>query len=353
MAWESLRRETLGDHRPGFTTMSTSTSNSTFKATPFSLRIDSPIIRRTGLAALSLSAVMSAATPDLWAADGESRVNALLNLEFSTHYLTPRGMIVQDSGLVFQPLVLGFFNLYRGEGFVNNATLVGGVWNCFGTDRLPSSDSNGQDNTSWYEIDPIAGVSLGVAKHLTLDVTYTAFNMQILNIPFSHHLETKLALNDSAWLGKWALHPYVIFWSELDGKATAAQVPYVVDPLGKGPQALPGSSWYFDIGITPSYTFENVGGLKVEAPMRILLPDSEFYGEYYAESSTIGLYELGLKATIPMKFMPKGYGNWSFHAGFKYQHFEDENLASMQAFNAPAERTDDVVAFYCGLSTFF
>ncbi|MBL9138852.1 MAG: hypothetical protein JNK85_23490 [Verrucomicrobiales bacterium] len=315
--------------------------------------IDSPIIRRAGWIALSMGVAIAATTPRLHAADGESRVNALLNFEFSTHYLTPRGMIVQDSGLVFQPLVLGFFNLYRGEGFVNNATLVGGVWNCFGTDRIPSSDSNGQDRTSWYEIDPIAGVSIGFAKHLTLDVTYTSFNMQILNIPFSHHLETKLALDDSGWLGKWALHPYLIFWSELEGKATAAQVPYVVDPLGKGPQPLPGSSWYFDIGIAPSYTFEKLGGLKVEAPARILLPDSEFYGEYYDESSTIALYEVGLKATIPMAFMPKGYGNWSFHAGFKYQHFADENLASMQAFNAPAERTDDVVAFFCGLSTFF
>ena len=53
---------------------------------------------------------------------------------------------------------------------------------------------------------------------------------------------TVLSLDDSAWLGKFALHPYLIFWSELDGKATAAQVPYLVDPNGQGPQPLPGSS---------------------------------------------------------------------------------------------------------------
>jgi hypothetical protein len=281
-----------------------------------------------------------------------SRVNALLNFEFSTHYLTPRGMIVQDSGLVFQPLVLGFFNLYRGEGVVNDFTLVGGVWNCFGTESIPSSDSNGAKGTSWYEIDPIAGISVGFAEHLKLDVTYTAFNMEILNIPFSQHLETKLALDDSKWLGKYALKPYFLFWSELTGKATAAQVPYLVDPLGRGPLPLPDSSYYFEFGIAPGYTFEKTD-LKIEAPMRILLPDDEFYGQYYEESSTVGLYELGLQATIPMKFMPKGYGNWSFHAGFKYQHFVDENLASMQAFNAPGKRKDDVVAFHCGLSSFF
>lgn len=302
---------------------------------------------------LASLAVLSASTPFVLAEeDSGSRVNALLNFEFTTHYLTPRGMIVQDTGLVFQPLVLGFFNLYKGEGFINSATLVGGVWNCFGTERIPSSDSGGRDNTSWYEIDPIAGLSFGVAKRFTFDVTYTAFNMQIRNIPFSHHLETKLSLNDSDWLGKFALHPYLIFWSELDGKATAAQVPYIVDPLGKGAQPLPGPSWYFDIGIAPSYTFEKIG-LKLEAPLRMLIPDSEFYGEYYAETETIALYEAGVKGTIPLNFMPKGYGNWSFHAGAKYQYFADENLASMQVYNAPAERTTDVLQFYCGLTTFF
>ncbi|MGE3312411.1 MAG: hypothetical protein AB7O66_20790 [Limisphaerales bacterium] len=300
------------------------------------------------------SLISFAASTQLSVADDESgsRVNALLNFEFSTHYLTPRGMIVQDTGLVFQPLVLGFFNLYKGEGLFNSATLVGGVWNCFGTERLPSSDSGGADNTSWYEIDPIAGLSFGIAKHVTLDVTYTAFNMQIRNIPFSHHLETKVSLDDSSWLGKFALHPYMIFWAELDGKSTAARVPYLVDPLGKGPLPLPGSSWYFDLGITPGYTFEK-WGLRLEAPLRMLLPDPEFYGEYYEESETVALYEAGVKANVPLKFMPKGYGNWSFHAGVKYQYFADENLASMQVYNAPAERTQDVVQFYCGLSTFF
>src|SRR5882762_5226221 len=102
-----------------------------------------------------------------------SRVHALVNFEFSDKYLTPRGMIVQNKGLVFQPLVLGFANIYSGESGITDVTAVGGIWNCFGTGRLPSSDSNGKDKTSWYEIDPIAGISVGIAKKLTLDVTYT------------------------------------------------------------------------------------------------------------------------------------------------------------------------------------
>src|SRR5882762_6875758 len=81
-----------------------------------------------------------------------SKVHALVNFEFSDKYLTPRGMIVQDSGLVFQPLVLGFANVYADkDSFINSATIVGGIWNCFGSGRLASSDSGGTDKTSWYE----------------------------------------------------------------------------------------------------------------------------------------------------------------------------------------------------------
>ena len=282
-------------------------------------------------------------------APAPSRVNALINTEFSDKYLTPRGMIVHDEGLTFQVLALGLFNVYKGDSFLTDVTLVGGIWNDFTSE---SKAINSPPKQSWVEIDPIAGVSFGFAKHLKLDVTYTSFNMQISNIPYSHHLETKLSLDDSSWLGAFALHPYFLFWQELDGKATAAQVPYLVDPLGKGPQTLPDSSYYLELGVAPSYTFTDLG-LKLEAPCRVLLPNKDFYGEYYDKSSTVGLYEVGLKASIPLKFMPPGYGNWGAHIGFRYMAFEDKNLQEMQVFNAPREATKDTTQVYAGVSVFF
>jgi hypothetical protein len=104
--------------------------------------------------------------------------------------------------------------------------------------------------------------------------------------------------------------------------------------------------------VAPSYTVEKIS-LKLEAPCRVLLPDKNFYGEFYNKSSVVGLYELGLKGTIPMNFMPSGYGHWSFHAGFKYMHFVDDNLAMMQEFNAPGKTTRDTFQVYAGISTFF
>lgn len=264
-----------------------------------------------------------------------SRVHALVNFEFSDKYLTPRGMIVQNEGVVFQPLVLGFANLYSGaeDDFLKSLTLVGGVWNCFGSGGLPSSDSNGASQTSWYEIDPIAGLSFGLTKGFTLDVTYTAFNMEVFNIPFSQHLETKLSFDDTPYLKEFALHPYVILWNELDGKAVA------------NTDADPESSYYFDIGIAPAYQCPKTG-IKFEAPCRVLMANEDFYGTGAGDSSTVGLYELGLKGSLPVNFMPEGFGHWSAHAGIKYMKFVDDNLKATQG-------QSETWQVYAGISTFF
>jgi hypothetical protein len=319
------------------------------------------LLAATGCASLSLplmagETVTSRKSKEVVAQEKESRVHLLFKAEFASGYTTPRGMIVRDKGLTFQPLLLVFVDLYKGDGFINSVKAVGGVWNDFGTSAVSEHAPYGSNpKTHWSEIDPIGGISIGFAKRFTLDVTYTAFVEHILDIETSHHLETKLSFDDSDFLGAFALHPYLLYWQELAGKSTDADVPQAV--LGpsatSGANPQPGSSFYLEIGITPSYTFKNAGNLKIEAPLRMLLPDSRFYGEYYGDSSTVGLFELGLKASAPITCLPKGYGNWGVYAGFKYQYYNDKNLYNLNTFNAPGEPTRDNWVFYGGLSVFF
>lgn len=311
------------------------------------------------LTAAVLTATAAAILSPVQAEDAPSRVHALFNIEFANEYVTPRGMLVRDKVLTAQPLFLTFVNLYKGESFIKDVTLVGGVWNDLGTSQVSVHGPYGSEpKTPWTEIDPIAGFSFGLGKHFKLDITYTAFAEQILDIGTSHHLETKLSFDDTPYLGAFALHPSIIYWQELEGKATDAALPGgviglpPVNPNAKHP--APGSSSYFDVGVAPGYTFKDVlGGLKVEAPLRVLLPDERFYGDFYDKSSVVGLYEVGLKATLPMNFMPAGYGHWSVHAGFKYINFNDDNLYNLNAFNAPGKPTRDTVQVYLGFSAFF
>ena len=121
-------------------------------------------------AALTLIAASKLPCAPVRAADGPppSRLDALVNLELSNEYLTPRGMIVHDKGLTFQPLVLGFANLYKGDGLINGVTFVPGVWSDFSTSPVSVHAPFGSEpKTTFVEIDPILGVSIDFAKNFT------------------------------------------------------------------------------------------------------------------------------------------------------------------------------------------
>ncbi|MCW2573867.1 MAG: hypothetical protein JWO88_3925 [Frankiales bacterium] len=285
-----------------------------------------------------------------------AKINLLLNVEFSDKYVTPRGQVVRDDGLSIQPLMLAFINLYEGKGFIDSFKVFGGFWADYGTKGVSEHAPFGsQPKTHYTEIDPILGVSMGFAKLATLSVTYSAFVEQILDIETSHNLEVKLAFDDSKFLGPFALHPYFLYWQELQGKSTAARVPFAVfgKSLNTGSDVAPNEGYYFEIGVDPGYTFKPLADLKIEFPCRVLLPSDDFYGQFYDDTSTVGLYEVGVKLSIPLNFMPKGYGHWSIHAGYKYMNFVDENLEAMNQFNAPGKKTEDIHQVYGGISVFF
>ena len=316
-----------------------------------------PSLSKSAAPVLASAALLSLASPAR--ADGPiSHVDAVVNMEFANEYVTPRGMIVTDKGVTFQPLVLGLINVYKSDGFLSDVTLVPGVWNDFSSSQVSKTGPTykTQPTTQWVEIDPIAGVSFTMAKRFTLSVTWTEFNMQVLDIATSQHLDTKLAFDDSDYLKAFALHPYFEYWQELDGKATDADLPASIGITPENSAAkhpAPGSSYYFELGVAPGYTFQKFANVRIEAPCRVLLPDERFYGDFYGKSSTVGLFELGLKATVPMNFMPQGYGHWSFHTGFRYMNMVDDNLYHLNEFNAPNAPKRETFQYYAGINIFF
>ena len=99
-----------------------------------------------------------------------SNVNGLVAWDFSDHYITPRGLNVEDKGLVVQPLMLLFWKLHGSDqGAVSDVTLTTGIWNSFHSHRAGARPSR------WNEIDPILGVAVKFRKGFTVDVSTTAF----------------------------------------------------------------------------------------------------------------------------------------------------------------------------------
>jgi len=237
-----------------------------------------------------------------------SWVHALLKLDFSDHYITPRGLNVENQGLVFQPLFLVFWNLYSNpDGFLNDVTLTTGVWSSF------HSRESGPDEGNWNEFDPIAGLGFKFAKYWSFDVNYTAFESMVSAYPTSQHLELKLGFN----------------------AATSSE------------------SYYFTIGMTPTIDLKKV---KFEFPTFINIVDNDFYQQFDGTGggSGVAVIRTGVQATVPLSFVPKSMGFWSLYAGVKYYHLDNPGLLDgNQVLGADGARKRDLVQFHGGISIFF
>jgi hypothetical protein len=265
----------------------------------------------------------------------QSRVHFLLQVDVSDHYITPRGLNVENEGVVFQPLLLSFWNLYSDKSsFVNDVSLTLGMWSSVHT------EVSGPDPGHWNEWDPIFGLSLGLGDYVKFETNYTAFKSMVDAYPTSHHLELKLKLDDSKWLGAFALNPYVAFWKELDNKATVVFDPTTSD-----------ESYYFTVGINPSV---KAGPVKFEFPTYINIVDSEFYQQMDGSDGGSGIAVFGteIKASVPLMFIPQEYGFWTAYAGVKYYHLGNKGLKDGNIVLGGGDR-DDLVQFHAGLSIFF
>ncbi len=277
-----------------------------------------------------------AATP-IEPAASEPIAHFLLQLDFSDHYITPRGLNVENQGLVFQPLLLSFWSLYSNKDtFVNDVSLTAGMWSSI------HSQKSGPDSGHWNEWDPILGLTFGLGEYLKFETNYTAFKSQVDAYPTSHHLELKLKLDDSKWLGDFALNPYVAYWQELENKATVALDPTTSE-----------ESYYFTLGINPSIT---LGEVKIEIPTYINIVGDDFYQQFDGSGGGSGLavFGTGIKASLPLTFVPKEYGFWTAYAGVKYYHLSNDGLLDgNQVLGADGARDEDLLQFHCGLSIFF
>lgn len=288
------------------------------------------------LAAPSLTAGTPAAAVE--PAAPPLKLNMLLQLDVSDAYITPRGLNVENEGVVFQPLALVLANLYSSETTtISEVNLAVGGWSSIHTEE------SGADPGNWNEFDPIAGLSIKFADYYKFDTTYTAFISMVDSYPTSHHLELKLSFDDSKWMGKFALNPFVAYWQELYNKSTV-----VFDP------ATSEESFYFTLGINPAIKFDAV---KIELPTFVNIVANEFYQQFDGTDGGSGaaVFCTGIKASVPLKFIPKEYGFWTWYAGIKYYHLNNAGLEDGNTVLTTGSSSDDdnLIQFNTGITIFF
>jgi len=268
-----------------------------------------------------------------------SPFHALLKLDVSGDYITPRGLHVENQGLVFQPLFLLFTNLYSNpDGLLNDVTLTLGVWSSIHT------NPSGREPGNWNEFDPIAGIAFKFADYWKLEVNYTAFESMTRSFETSQHLELKLSFADGAFTGNkvFSINPYLAYWQELKNKATVVFNPGTSE-----------TSQYFTVGMTPTIDLTSI---KFEFPTFINIVGEQFYQQANGQDGGSGLavFRTGVQASIPLNFMPKYVGSWTFYAGVKYYHLNNPGvLDGNLALGANGDRDRNLFQFHGGISIFF
>jgi hypothetical protein len=164
-------------------------------------------------------------------------IHGFFSSPFKTAYVTPRGLVVQNEGLVWQPVV-GLVFPIGDLGPIKHFTFVGGIWNSVDT---------AEHNTyvgAWDEMDVFASFSGSIADVFLLTLTYSPWNSPQHAFRTEHNIDLKLQYDDSKlWnAGGFALNPYVDgFWA-VSGDSTVI--------LGRR-----GGTGYFEPGIVPTFVF--------------------------------------------------------------------------------------------------
>jgi hypothetical protein len=158
-------------------------------------------------------------TRSVWAQDElGSRVNGLISIDYSDHYITPRGLNVEDQGVVAQPLTLLFWKLHTSDKApINEISLTTGLWNSF------HSRASGAEPTRWNEIDPVLGVTFKFKNRLKVDAFATSFYTPTESYATSSHLDLKVTLND-VWGNTFSVNPVAYFHLRNEGPLDGNQV---------------------------------------------------------------------------------------------------------------------------------
>ena len=271
-------------------------------------------------------------------------VTGLLDLPLSDYHLKPQGLIVENSGVIAQPRLNLFFNLYESDGPVDKVTGMVGILNSIHSKQRGPSSSTVEN---WNEMDLLSSLSLTFLKDWTFTVAYEYWVSPINAFPSASHIELKLGYHDHflKGLGDLSLNPYFNTFVELENKTANANLS-------------DGEGHYFELGLVPRYVFAGYP-LSIELPTYVTFPSSHYYDTTQPngmpiDHSTVGVFGTGMRVTAPLSFINWRYGRWSVHADFIYEHlFADGVVFDNINFLPPHSGTRNPTQVVGGLTLYF
>jgi hypothetical protein len=252
----------------------------------------------------------------------ELDVHGFFDISFKNDYITPRGLLVTNTGLTTQILGGMAFDLYKSKsGFINLVSVYGYVWNDVW------SKQNHPKVGSWNEFDWAVGTTIKFAQNWKFGVEYVEFLSPPGNFSQERNIEFTLAYDDS-WTGlPITVNPYVKLFYEASGPSTVV--------AGKN-----GDTYDVEIGIVPTMGLQKYIGLPVtlSAPTWVTVGPSTYWnkggnvcGAALCSTDNVGVFSTGLTAKMALgSVIPARLGSWYAKAGFQHYHILNDNLLLAQ-----------------------
>jgi len=225
-------------------------------------------------------------------------------VDFTNNYMF-RGIRQDvDPKVIIQPYFDLGIALHSADTGLKSAGVNVGTWNSLHTGGSGLDSASGK---LWYESDFYAALALGGAAG-TFNVQYTAYTSPNSGFTTVKEVFVKFTADDSAALGKAAMHPYGLVAFELDTSPGVGQADGGVS-AGK----------YLELGVAPGYSAAKA---SLAVPVKVGLSLGDYY-ELAGTDNKFGYFSLAGVVTVPITSLPSGYGAWNFHAGVEFQQLGD------------------------------
>jgi len=247
--------------------------------------------------------------------------------------MTPRGLLVTNTGLTTQ-IVSGLtFSLYKNpNAFINSFSITAGTFNDLW------SQQNHVQVGSWNEFDWWVSADIGFANYWKAGVTYITFLSPPGNFRQERNVEPYIRFDDGALTG-WAFtfNPYVKLFYAISGDSTVVV----------GNQ---GDTYDVEIGLVPTVDLKKITGtpLTIAAPTWVTVGPTSYWNRGVTgcgptttiepcSLSNAGVFTTGLalKETLDW-WIPTRWGTWYAKGGFQYYHIINDSLLLAQTFTGTA-----------------
>jgi hypothetical protein len=276
-------------------------------------------------------------------------IHYFADVTFLNDYITPRGLLVTNTGLTTQILTGIAMDLYKDKaGFINDISVNGGAWSDLWSEQHdPHVDS-------WNEFDWWVGMNVTFAQNWTFGAQYIEFIPPAADLATSfpaieHNMEFSLSYDDTGWGWPIPIHPYVKLFYELSGPSTVV--------LGDK-----GNTYDVEIGIVPTIDAKKASGMPLvfTFPTWVTVGPSSYWNKNDGTTnvcgttstspcslSNTGVFTTGVQAKLALdSIVPKRLGGWYVKAGGRYYHIMNDALLAAQEFTGSAGGAAGVIGTF-------